>query len=96
MCAAVVEYEINRDKLGALGTLAFVFPEFGWHDFVKNCRTGTFDHKGPGTYYDIVYGPIYTIAYETGTAFEQVSFHSVGAIGELTFVRVRRGTPWFR
>jgi hypothetical protein len=95
ICAAIVEYAIDRDILGGLDTLAFVFPEPGWQNFVRNCRTGTFDHRGPGTYYDVVYGPVSTIASETGTDFEQLSFHSPGAISALRFVRVRRGTPWF-
>ena len=53
--AAVVEYVIDRNDLGSLDTLAFVFPDDDWRDFVQNCRLGVFDHKGPGIYYDVVY-----------------------------------------
>jgi hypothetical protein len=95
ICAAVVEHVIDRALLGDLGTLAFVFPDQDWADFVKNCRVGTFDHKGPGLYYEVVYGPVSTTGYESGRTFEQLSFHSDAAIRQLQFVQVRRGRPWF-
>jgi hypothetical protein len=95
ICAAVVEQVIDRNTLGRLDSLAFVLPEPEWVDFVKNCRLGTFDHKGPGLYYDVVYGPVSTIANETGAHFEQLSFHSDAAIRSVQFVQVRRGRPWF-
>jgi hypothetical protein len=92
----VVEYTADRDMLGKLDTLAFVLPEPGWQEFVNNCRYGSFDHKGPGAYYDLVYGPVSTVGGETGRYYEQLSFHSDAAIAVLTFVQVRRGTPWFQ
>jgi len=94
-CAAVIEYKIDRNVLGHLETLAFVLPDPEWSDFVGNCLLGSFDHKGPGVYYDVVYGPVSTIAKETSGALEQLSFHSPAAINTLQLVQVRRGTPRF-
>lgn len=96
-CAAIVEYAADRNLLGQLDALAFVLPEEGWREFVKNCKYDTFEHKGTGSRpYDIVYGPVATAAVETGTYYEQLSFHSDAAIAVLQLVRVRRGNPLFR
>jgi hypothetical protein len=95
MRAAVVEYRVDRDVLGKLDTLAFVLADTEWRDFVQNCRIGTYDHKGPGQYYEAVYGPVSTFGYETKTDLEQLSFHTDAAIQMLNLVQVRQGTPWF-
>jgi len=65
--AAVVELLIDRNRLGRLDTLAFVFGEVDWHDFVTYCRTGIRGHRGPGSYYDVVYGPVATIRENGGS-----------------------------
>jgi len=92
-CAAVVQYTVDRNILGMLDTLAFVVPDQGWQDFVKNCRSSAYDHKGPGAFYQVVYGPVSTVTGETSRWYEQLSFHSDAAIRTLRFTRVRRGAP---
>ena len=56
--AAVIELSIDRNQLGALSTLAFVFGDSEWRDFVKHCHSGVRRHWGSraGDYYDVVYG----------------------------------------
>ena len=93
--AAVVEYVIDRNALGVLDTLAFILPDGDWAEFVKNCRSDTYDHKGPGAFYELVYGPVATIAQETARDYEQLSFHSTSGIGVLQFVQIHRGGPRF-
>lgn len=91
----MLEYNIDRNALGALDTLAFVLPDAEWADFVKNCRSDVYDHKGPGTFYEVVYGPVSTAAQETARYYEQLSLHSATGINALHFVQVHRGGPRF-
>lgn len=92
--AAVVECSINRNALGRLETLAFVFGDSELQDFINHCRSGVCRHRGasPGDYYDVVYGPASTASGEWWK-YEQLSFHTSRAINYLTVVRVHPGSP---
>lgn len=92
--AAVIELSIDRNQLGALSTLAFVFGDSEWRDFVKHCHSGVCRHWGSraGDYYDVVYGPV-SITSGEWWKYEQLSFHTSHAIRHLNVVGVHRGTP---
>ena len=93
VCAAVIQYTIDRNYLGSLDTLVFVCPDSEWQDFINYCRTNFNGHKGPGIYYDAVHGPVSTALNESAYRLEQLSFHSPHAISLLNRVGVHRGTP---
>lgn len=91
-CAAVVELSIDRNALGQLDTLAFVFGEDDWKVFVDHCRAGGLYHKPGNSNYDVVYGPVSTATGEWWK-FEQLSFHSGRAISLLKRVGLYLGRP---
>jgi hypothetical protein len=94
-CAAVIQYEIDRTKIGHLYQLCFVSPSKDWFDFVDHCRLIAPRSSGPAHNYDVVYGPLRAAdgsAYPA-TDYEQVSFHSTNAIHMLSLVRVFKGRP---
>lgn len=93
--ATVIEYSVDRNVIGMLDTLAFVLPDGEWAEFVSNCRSDVYDHKGPGSFYEVVYGPIATVTQETARDYEQLSFHSSAGIGALHYVQTHRGVPRF-
>jgi hypothetical protein len=71
-----------------------VFGEVDWHDFVTYCRSGICGHRGSGSYYDVVYGPVSTITGEWWK-YEQLSFHTTPAINQLSVVAIHLGNPRF-
>jgi len=91
-CAAVVEFSIDRNFLGQLDTLAFVFGENDWKEFVDHCRAGSFYHKSGNRHYDVVYGPVSTVTGEWWK-YEQLSFHSARAISCLNRIALHVGRP---
>jgi hypothetical protein len=95
-CAAMIEFEVKLEDLGALETLAFVQPISEWLDFVRHCRNGNQNHKmSPDSYYHVVYGPM--LAPTDNSAIpdrEQISFHSPLATAVLRSVgKPFRGSP---
>jgi Protein of unknown function (DUF3990) len=91
--AAVIELSIDRNALGALETLAFVFGDSDWHEFIQYCSSGVCGHRGKGDYYDVVYGPV-SITSGKWWQYEQLSFHTQRAINHLTVMRVHPGRPF--
>jgi hypothetical protein len=90
--AAVIEFRVRRDPLGALDTLAFVQPTTDWLEFVTHCRLPSYGHKSPGNDYDVVFGPMFADD-GTGNAIpdcEQISFHTPRAIGALSSIQIHR------
>jgi hypothetical protein len=95
--AAVVEFEINRNDFGGLDSLCFVQPTQHWVDFVAHCRDpSTTGHKPPGTYYDVVCGPVARLDQRPFPRLEQICFHSVRALNRLQFITVHWGIPDFQ
>jgi hypothetical protein len=94
LAAAVIEFTVDRNSLSRLSSLAFVLPTDEWREFVMHCRNGG-HHKPDGTNYDLVYGPVSTMYYTAWPNYEQLSFHSVSAIGHLVLGRAPplRGKP---
>jgi hypothetical protein len=95
-CAAVLEFTIVLDALGALDTLAFVQPTPDWLDFVKFCRLPSPAHKGTSKFYDAVYGPVLLVGVDSAIAdWEQLSLHTDYAVSLLTLNpnHTLRGTP---
>jgi hypothetical protein len=95
-CAAMIEFEVELDRLSALETLAFVQPIPAWLDFVRHCRQGNQNHKmSPDSYYHVVYGPM--LAPTDNSAIpnrEQIGFHSPLATAVLHSIgKPFRGNP---
>jgi hypothetical protein len=91
--AAVLVYHADRDMLGRLDSISFVLPSDDWREFVMHCRAGH-NHKPNGANYDLVYGPVSTYTYSAWPNYEQLSFHSSGAIAILSPARLMaRGRP---
>lgn len=82
---AVVEFSIQRNRLGALLSLSFVRPEDSHRDFwdlILHCRAGN-HHSLPGSppnLYDVVYGPVADNwrfrPYTCHVGYDQISFHT--------------------
>jgi hypothetical protein len=95
-CAAMIEFEVELDRLGALETLAFVQPIPDWLDLVRHCRQGNQNHKmSPDSYYHVVYGPMFAPTDNSAIPDrEQISFHSPLATATLRSVgKPVRGNP---
>jgi Protein of unknown function (DUF3990) len=88
--AAVVEASVDLDTLGRLDTLAFVQPTPDWQDFVSHCRLPSFGHKGPGNYYQVVYGPMSGTVGGVVPDWEQLSVHTDDAVRLLNISRTPR------
>jgi hypothetical protein len=58
--AAVLEFDLDRDKIGVYGDhLTFVLADSAFHDFVLFNRLGSSTHGRVGRKpYDVVYGPV--------------------------------------
>jgi hypothetical protein len=58
--AAVLEFDLDRDKLASHGDhLTFILPDSAFHDFVLFNRLGGSNHyRAGGSPYDVVYGPV--------------------------------------
>lgn len=82
--AVVFTFEVNRDRIGSLTSLAFVQAIKDYWDFVDWCRAGTGGHNSSG-YYDVVYGPVSENyrARAIHEGFDQISFHNASAVGVL-------------
>jgi hypothetical protein len=90
--AAVVEFSVVLDALGALDTLAFVQPTGDWLDFVRFCHSPSpTAHKASGKYYDAVYGPVWAVGSGAEPDWEQLSLHSDYAISLLRVDDLKRG-----
>lgn len=95
VCAAMLEYTVDRLALGMLTDLVFSSPDAEWMDFVSHCR-GRRPHIPRGTqgFYDVVWGPVSQVG---GLPFppdvNQVRFHSQRALTRLHLRSVSRGTP---
>jgi hypothetical protein len=95
LCAAYLTFQVDRTELAKLTDLVFVSPTVDWQEFVRYCRsTGGHHMPSSGRDYDLVYGPVQRFA---GIAhpwnYEQVSFHSAGAINVIGTGHVSRGKP---
>lgn len=85
--AAVVRFDVDRELLAPLETLAFVRGDFDASDywsFVVHCRGGAADHgriSRAGGLYDVVVGPV--VAFWTQRlaiwGSDQISFHTAAA-----------------
>lgn len=109
--AAVIEYEIERDWLSTLDTLAFIIDEIdtGYWDFVSHCRAGPVytpgfggacaDHARSGfkQHYDVVYGPVSIWDQKfIISGCDQISFHGPpGTLLNLSHVFTHLGAPTF-
>lgn len=96
VCAAVVEYEVDRLVLSKLSHLAFVSASADWMAFVQHCRrTGGPHIPASMTNYDLVYGPMAGL---DGRPFppdyEQLSLHTANAIQVFGTARAVKGIPY--
>jgi hypothetical protein len=95
-CAAMIEFEVKLEELGALETLAFVQPISQWLDLVRHCHQGNQNHKmSPDSYYHVVYGPMFAPTDNSAIPDrEQISFHSPSATAVLRALgKPYRGNP---
>ena len=84
---AVVEFTLQRDDVAGLASLWFVRGAYDADDFwslVTHCRSGSLDHMRSFNqgWYDVVVGPV-AAAWRQRVAltdFDQVSFHTPGAL----------------
>ncbi len=82
---AVITFEIDRDKLAGLQSLAFMRETTDFWDFVEHCRAGRYSlHGRAGGIYDVVYGLV-TVWTQTLILADcdQVSFHTNSGIAIL-------------
>ncbi|HEX8390832.1 MAG TPA: DUF3990 domain-containing protein [Longimicrobium sp.] len=85
--AAVVAFDVDRERFGTLATLPFVRGDFDAEDFwslVVHCRTGGGRHGFPGRadgMYDAVAGPVAFLCQQRLTiqGVDQISFHTRAA-----------------
>jgi hypothetical protein len=96
ICAACIEFEIDRRDLSKLTHLAFGGPSADWHFFVQYCRVSGGPHV-PLTKenYEVVYGPLALLDGRSYPPdYEQVSFHNPKNFHMLALQRVIRGIPY--
>ena len=97
--AAVVAFDVDRDALAGLDTLAFVRGDFYAEDFwslVVHCRSGAHHHhrlRAPHRY-DVVVGPVASFWQQRLIIadVDQMSFHTAGAQSVLNVSR--RSVSW--
>lgn len=80
--AVVLRFDLRRNRLARLDTLAFVRPTADFWSFVTYCRNGHASHNRGGLRkeYDVVYGPVTLWPQRLLIAdCDQISFHSPGA-----------------
>jgi hypothetical protein len=96
---AVVRFEVDRDELARLESLAFVRGDYEAEDFwsfVVHCRTQRTRHaRLSGVPYDVVSGPVTAFWDQRATMpdSDQVSFHTAEAVRVLN-TSGRAVLPW--
>jgi hypothetical protein len=89
--AIVLAFQIRRDWLASLDTLAFGRPITDFWDLVQDCRIGFSPHQRqpPHKCYDLVYGPVTLWPQRLIIQdCDQISFHTQRAVRSLTSARV--------
>ncbi|HEX8830663.1 MAG TPA: DUF3990 domain-containing protein [Longimicrobium sp.] len=82
---AVLRFDIDRDQLAALQSIAFVRGDFDaeeYWSFLVHCRSGMNNHARAATpYYDVVFGPLAASWQQRAIIqdADQVSFHTQAA-----------------
>ena len=98
--AAVVRFDVEREALATLETLAFVRGDFNAEDywsFVVHCRSGGTDHariRRSHGHYDVVIGPVVAFWTQrlTISGSDQISFHTEAS--EAALNTSRRSISW--
>ena len=89
----VLAFDIDRDWLASLDTLAFARPMQGFWDLVDDCRHGFPPHgRSPPhpSSYDVVYGPVTLWPQRLSIAdCDQISFHTPRSLSGLTSVALQ-------
>ena len=94
--AIVLAFQLSRDWLASLETLAFVRPINDFWDLVEDCRNGFPPHQRPtpfGACYDIVFGPVTLWPQRLVIQdCDQISFHTQRAVRGLSPTFHSQGT----
>ena len=84
LVATVVSFDLDRDWIASLDTLAFVRPIKDFWDLVTDCRYGFPPHQRSPPHprpYDVVYGPVTIWPQRLVIAdCDQISFHTRRAV----------------